>query len=275
MSILIEVNTATMSVSEAHALAGFLDALYPGRAAPTLIPAVAVPPVAAPAAAPASPQALADALMSAESARVAQAAPAPVPAPPAPSAAPAAAPAAGAEELHYPIKLPNGTEIDAEGLPWDKRIHSENKGLLKSGVWKLRRNVDAAVVQHVKNELRHAMAAPPAIPVATNPAPAPAPAIQVEGGTVGTVTAAPAPVPAPPAPAVQVEGAAPPAPAAGDFSAATFADLMSRVVDLSMAGVTPEVINGLCAQVGLAQPRDANHRPDLIPQLMGLLATLG
>ena len=268
MSILIEINTATMNVSEAHALAGFLDALYPGRVGPSLIPPQAVPAVAAapaapaPVAAPAAPRDMADALMAAESARVAN-----VPAPPAPAPAPAAPEGAA---ITYPVKLPNGTEVDAEGLPWDKRIHSESKGLLKSGAWKLRRNIDEAVVAFVKNELRQAMSAPPAIPVAHSPAPAPA-----------NVPAPPAPVPAPaapPAPAIQVEGAAPPTVATVDpsaFAAATFADLMSRVVDLSVAGTPPETINALCAQVGLSQPRDANVRPDLVPQLMALLATLG
>lgn len=274
MSILIEVNTATLGPSEAHALAGFLDALYPGRA-----------PVAPPApqltitAATASPQAIADALIAAESNRVAQAAPAPVPAPPAATTGgPAVPPAPGTTQVAgvtYPVTTAAGVEVDAEGLPWDKRIHSEAKGLLKSGVWKLRRNVDEGMVAQVKHELRQAMNAPPAIPVATGPIVPPAPS-----GNAGVVPPAPGVAVAPPAPGpvIQVEGGAAPAavPVSADaFAGATFADLMSKVVDLSVAGVAPEVINGLCAQLGLSQPRDANVRPDLVPQLMALLAPLG
>ena len=173
-------------------------------------------------------------------------------------------------------KIP-GVEVDAEGLPWDKRIHSESKGVLKSGHWKTRRNTDPATVSQVRAELLAAANAPMpgAIPVGTG-APPPSPG-QALPGQVPPPPAAqpPAAAVATGAPVFQVEGSAPATPDAGAYAAATFPDLMSRVVDLTMSGVTPDQINALCAQMGIHQPRDFYHRPDLIPRLMASLATLG
>lgn len=50
-------------------------------------------------------------------------------------------------------------ELDSEGLPWDKRIHSMNKTKTKTGAWKLARNMTDAAAAKVKNELRKTMAA--------------------------------------------------------------------------------------------------------------------
>ena len=268
MSILFEVNSATLVEREAHALAGFLDALFPGRKSEAS--AVFVPPAPAPAApvaleaaplVPTAPHDLAERLIQGEAARVAGLG--------------LTEPAAGA--VAYPVKLENGTEVDIEGLPWDKRIHSESKGLLKGGTWKIRRNVPDAEVAAVKDELRHVMAAPPALPVGITAPPAPgfvppppptaAPVIQVEGSPL-----APPVAPIVAQPLAVSAGASPPA--IDQFAGATFADLMSRVVDLSVAGTPVATINGFCAELGLTQPRDANLRPDLIPALLSKLAAL-
>lgn len=45
-------------------------------------------------------------------------------------------------------------DVDADGLPWDERIHSGNHGLNKDGTWRKRKGVDAAIVQTVTAELR-------------------------------------------------------------------------------------------------------------------------
>ena len=51
-------------------------------------------------------------------------------------------------------------DLDEEGLPWDVRIHSANKSKLARGnTWKLKRGVDSALVETVKQELRDAMSA--------------------------------------------------------------------------------------------------------------------
>lgn len=65
------------------------------------------------------------------------------------SAAPATAPAA-------PTATPTGAapELDAEGLPWDERIHSSNHKKSANGVWMKRRGVAPAIDQTVRAELR-------------------------------------------------------------------------------------------------------------------------
>lgn len=45
-------------------------------------------------------------------------------------------------------------ELDAEGLPWDARIHSRTKSLLANNKWREKRGVPDAEVQRVKVELR-------------------------------------------------------------------------------------------------------------------------
>jgi len=284
MSIIFEVKSETLTAGEAAALVAFLTSFYPEAAhvaagekivqAPAL-PAAILPAGPGPvldASGAANPNAIADALINAEANRVANLGqPAPF-VPPAPAAAPSAPSAVattgaiGATASHgaedggtWPRKLPNGVEVDSEGLPWDKRIHSDSKGVLKGGQWKVRRNTPDETVKAVKAELVAAMQAPPAVPMGAA-APAPAPA-------------APAPVAQAPAPAPAAQAPAPaPAPAA---TGATFQDLMGRVVDLTMAGVDNAQINAVCGQYGLSHPRDAHHRPDLIPALLAGLAALG
>lgn len=80
-----------------------------------------------------------------------------------------------------------GVELDADGLPWDQRIHSSMKTKLANNTWKLARNIDKAYVEQCRAEARQNMSAPitmapttlaaipPAAaqqPVADNPAPA-------------------------------------------------------------------------------------------------------
>ena len=52
-------------------------------------------------------------------------------------------------------------ELDAEGLPWDARIHSSGKSKLKDGTWRLKGGVDPALVETVKVELRAKWATAP------------------------------------------------------------------------------------------------------------------
>lgn len=71
-------------------------------------------------------------------------------------------------------------ELDANGIPWDERIHASTRSTLKNGTWKLKRGVDEALVKQVESELlgedvpavSDAVAPPP--PQAATPAPAPA-----------------------------------------------------------------------------------------------------
>ena len=122
-------------------------------------------------------------------------------------------------------------ELDSAGLPWDERIHSGSKKKNADGKWKLRKNVDEALVASVEHEHKSAISEKlvAAVPAFMTPA---APAGQLEtpaflaNRAAATVTA-PATVPAtlvanamPPAPAAPPAPmmAQPPAPPARDFS---------------------------------------------------------
>jgi hypothetical protein len=74
-------------------------------------------------------------------------------------------------------------DVDAEGIPWDKRIHASSKTKKADGTWKLRRGVDKDLVGKVK--------------------------IELAGGTTteAPVVEAAAPVTAPPLPAMNVGNA--------------------------------------------------------------------
>lgn len=62
-------------------------------------------------------------------------------------------------------------EVDAENLPWDKRIHAKSKLKIADGTWKVKRNLDKEFLAEVKAGLRRHVA------LATNPTPIPEPPI--------------------------------------------------------------------------------------------------
>lgn len=108
-------------------------------------------------------------------------APAPTVAPSAPALAPSAPPG--------PATTGAAVEVDADGFPWDERIHSnaaERKAA--TGKWKTRKNLPAGYKEQIEAELRGAS---PATPPATSAAPTPA---------VTATPPAPSVAPAPPAP---------------------------------------------------------------------------
>ena len=61
-----------------------------------------------------------------------------------------------------PVAPAPAATLDGDGLPWDERIHSSNKQLTDKGVWRARRNVDAAFKKKIEAELRGTIAAPAA-----------------------------------------------------------------------------------------------------------------
>lgn len=77
-------------------------------------------------------------------------------------------PVAPSAEIQDDITLTSTTsatatnvDLDAEGLPWDARIHSSNhKKVQSSGKWQLKRNVDPSLVEQVSAELRAVLSAP-------------------------------------------------------------------------------------------------------------------
>jgi len=97
------------------------------------------------------------------------------PAAPAPSAPPAPAAAPGTDTI----------ELDADGLPWDARIHSDaTVRKAATGKWKTRKNLAPGYKEQIEAELRGVPVTP------ATPAPAPAPSAPSPAAT-----AAPAPTP--------------------------------------------------------------------------------
>ena len=99
---------------------------------------------------------------------------------------------------------------DADGLPWDPRIHSSSKQLVADGTWRKRRNTAKELFAEVEAELR-------GLSAVDAPVDAPIPA--------------PPPPPPPPA-AVAFANPAPPPPAAAD-----------NQLDLFIRGVTVKMVD--------------------------------
>lgn len=195
-----------------------------------------------------------------------------------PSAPPAAAPdGSTAIPPSGDAAAPAGgsVEVDTTGLPWDQRIHSDNKSKNKDGSWRGRRNVPDATIKAVTAELRKAQAAPvpppPAAAVAAAPPPPSAPVSDAPAAAPPPLAEAP---PAPPVPAAPAP-ASPPAPS-GDISpAASFAAVMRKVTEAQTQGrITVEHTNAAVTAVGLTGLRDLLTRPDLIPSFEATLDQL-
>lgn len=185
-----------------------------------------------------------------------------------------------------------GIELDAEGLPWDKRIHSDAaERKTQKGVWKKRRGVQDALVAQVEAELRAALAANPGAAV-------PAGAVTIPpGGVLGesAVHAEPAaatvelPQPSnvvtiaqpatlsPPAPTTIAQPATLTSPALVDTGARSFAGLMQKVLPYMQSPVnpnlplTPRHLEEIAHRCNLINPTsgkgDINmlaNRPDLL-----------
>jgi len=119
----------------------------------------------------------------------------------------------------------DATGVDADGLPWDERIHAPSKGQNKDGTWRKKKKLEDAFVAGVEAELRAGTTAPvapgaPAMPAAPTPSPMPQVNQQPAPAAPGApaMPAAPTPPPMPqvdqqPAPAAPGAPAPEPAPA--------------------------------------------------------------
>lgn len=147
------------------------------------------------------------------------------------------------------VPTSNG-ELDANGFPWDPRIHAESKTKTKAGLWKYRRNLEDAVKAQVESQLKGQQSLPPMgspartfeAPVANNVVaftPPPVPAANVQS---------PFPVsqPAPVAPVVEPAPTVPVAPqsAVHAHTLETFkANLFPVIAQLTKEGkITPTYI---------------------------------
>lgn len=188
-----------------------------------------------------------------------------VPAPTVPAAPIASTPPAASPS--------SGVELDADGLPWDARIHSgpaDQRPKNADGRWRRKRGVDDAAVAAATAELRQVMGAPAPAPMpaaAPTPEPVPAPASPPPAPVAAVPTPAPAAPPPTPAPVDTVSG-----PAVATTAVSTFADLMKKVTRMQTAGlVTVETTSQIAASLGLTGLRDLMQRPDLVPSFDALL----
>lgn len=79
----------------------------------------------------------------------------------------------------------SGIEVDADGYPWDGRIHTSSRAKTTDGAWRKRRGVDTALVTQIEGQLKQTMTIP-----AHEVIPAPA-------ATIGRAVADPFPFPMP------------------------------------------------------------------------------
>ena len=155
---------------------------------------------------------------------------------------------------------------DSSGMPWDARIHSSGKTLLKSGkrngLWRYKGGVDESVIAAVEAELNTASATA---------------VVETQLSATAEPTVAPPAMPTPPAPVTMppAAGGAPVAPApvttpAPEVTAPAcqaFAGLMNYFTEHQAAGkITPEEANQITASEGAA-----NAMPHV--NALGYLAT--
>jgi hypothetical protein len=153
--------------------------------------------------------------------------------------------------------------VDAACLPWDARIHSENKTINKGdGLWKKKRGVSLFDVQSVEAELRALMDMPRA----------PAPAAATVPPPPAVTTTVPPPPPPPP-----VVSTVPPPPAnePGPASITTFTQFMAFFSKLQADGVIDAAsMAEFFKAKGINGAIMLSKRPDLIPSVVSELCAL-
>jgi hypothetical protein len=172
---------------------------------------------------------------------------------PSPAAAPASTSAPTADA---------GTSValDARGLPWDERIHSGGRAIVKDGTWRAKRGVPEALVNQVEAELRREY-------------PAPAAAAAAAAASVPEPPAPPASVPEPPAPPAPPAGVPEP-PAPGQIPAAplTFARLISLAQGAKARGVwTQEQLVSAVETLGLKTIGELATKPEMFAAFYQLI----
>lgn len=70
-----------------------------------------------------------------------------------------------------PQPTDRNADVDANGIPWDKRIHARTKVIKADGTWRQKRGVDPALVEQVTAELKGGAPAPAEIPPPPPPPP--------------------------------------------------------------------------------------------------------
>ena len=174
----------------------------------------------------------------------------------------------------YPTSTPEpgSVELDADGLPWDVRIHSSKKSkLAKSEQWKKRRGVDATLVEQVEIELRAAMAVPapsmappPAMPAPTAAPPAASTLMSVTHGVEGIQYTTEQLIDAGWT-TEQIDAID----CLAETSITTFPELMAKITEAMGAGIITDAnVSAAVSKQGLASLPLLAARPDLIPNVM-------
>ena len=133
-------------------------------------------------------------------------------------------------------------ELDVEGYPWDKRIHSGNRKKKADGTWHKRKGCDDETWNSVRAELKFAQAPPmPTAPVAEVPA----------------APAAPPPMPTAPQPAA----VAPVAPVqGGDFNS-----LLTKIQQgMTNGSITAEYVTSIVARLNQQHNLQMNAITDIM-----------
>lgn len=198
--------------------------------------------------------------------------------PPAPTASEAllAQEAARVAEPEAPASDPK--QLDADGIPWDERIHSGNPTLTADGRWRKKRGVSEVYYGQVHAELTGTgitsnTTAPSGLPnVETQAAPPPpasvaptAPPAEVPNVPVTPTVAPPAPTAAPSAP---VESAPVATDNAGRWP--DYATFVQAVSAIRQPTIPYAELNDMAQALGLVKFIDLRERADLWAQFYGM-----
>lgn len=187
--------------------------------------------------------------------------------------------------------------LDAQGLPWDSRIHASTKTFIADGTWKLRRGVDPTEVATVKAQLKELMAVPQALVTDLHRGVATVPADDIVHST-GHVDYDPSSrIPVPPAPGIipELVEIVPPIPGyvvpqaqverASEVNVVeqyaaratvTLTDLIGRMSAAIAAGkLTQANVTEMCAKHGVSEFMLLSSRPDLLPPIDADMKAMG
>ena len=209
-------------------------------------------------------------------------------APTAAFAAPVVAPPVANVAPVPPAPQAPGIEVDAQGFPWDQRIHSGSRGKNTDGSWRQKRNLDPNLLAQVESELRATMGLPgPAQTVdmelttttevvASTPEQAFIDAVIPPPPFVPSAVVPAAPVaiapPLPSTPAGAVTTASPSSQSGTGVAVVTFPALMQKITQAFTAKTLDQAtIQAACQQVGLPSLPMLASRPDLVGQVATIL----
>ena len=171
-------------------------------------------------------------------------------------------------------------EVDANGLPWDERIHSGGKTKTDAGIWRAKKGVSSEVINAVTAELRQrAMTVPPAAPtpVAT-PMPVPTPEPTPVAAPAPVATPMPTPVPTPVATPMPVAAPVPtPEPTPVAAPAMDFAAIMGIIsTGVASGKIDAQYLAAVANRYELGDNiATLSGRPDLIPTIYAQLQVDG